>query len=254
MHVATDMFQTNPSQFASDLSGMLEISPNKEWTERWLSFRDLARTTMLKHLDEIGEMFEGKIFNQLAKLIPSKATLLAGNSMPVRDLDSFFPSNSKQTRFLANRGASGIDGVLSTALGTSAVSLDPTVLVVGDLSFYHDMNGLLASKKYRLNTTIVLANNNGGGIFSFLPQHEYPESFEKYFGTPHGLSFQTAAALYDLPYSKVTSWDGFDSAVSGNVNRSRTAIIEMQTERERNVELHRKIWSAVQTVTESKLM
>ena len=117
---------------------------------------------------------------------PMVPLLFAGNSMPVRDLDAFFPSNNCDLRFLANRGAGGIDGVVSSALGACAVSAGPLVLVVGDLSFFHDSNGLLAAKKHGLDATIIVLNNDGGGIFSFLPQAEQEEHFETLFGTPHG--------------------------------------------------------------------
>jgi 2-succinyl-5-enolpyruvyl-6-hydroxy-3-cyclohexene-1-carboxylate synthase len=253
MHVATDIFQTDHNQFVGELVTELVNSPNRAWCDRWLAIAEETRRAILNQISEIGEMFEGKIFAELAALFPAKAALFAGNSMPVRDLDAFFPSSSQQIRFLANRGASGIDGVLSTALGTSAVIQEPTVLVLGDLSFYHDMNGLLAAKLYNLNATIVLVNNNGGGIFSFLPQREYQESFEKYFATPHGLTFQAAASLYGLTYSKAASWKEFRTAVSQNMNRSGAAIVEMQTNRDRNVELHRHIWSAGGEAAERKL-
>jgi 2-succinyl-5-enolpyruvyl-6-hydroxy-3-cyclohexene-1-carboxylate synthase len=108
--------------------------------------------------------------------------------MPIRDLDTFFFCNDKNIRIMANRGANGIDGVVSTALGASTVP-NPLILVIGDLSFYHDLNGLLAAKLHQLNITIILINNDGGGIFSFLPQAGLPRHFETLFGTPIGLDF-----------------------------------------------------------------
>jgi len=253
MHTATDTLQTHPGQFVTELTVALGASSSNEWCNKWLAINREARKIILSQTSKLEEMFEGKVFVELADLLPAKTTLLAGNSMPVRDLDTFFPSDSKQTRFLANRGASGIDGVLSTALGASAATENPTVVVLGDLSFYHDMNGLLAAKQYGLHATIILVNNKGGGIFSFLPQREFPETFEKYFATPHGLTFQAAALLYGLTYTKTTSWKEFRNAVSGNLNRPGTAIVEIQTERERNVELHRRISSAVVEESENKL-
>jgi 2-succinyl-5-enolpyruvyl-6-hydroxy-3-cyclohexene-1-carboxylate synthase len=188
-------------------------------------------------------MFEGKIFTELAALFPSKGTLFAGNSMPVRYLDTFFPSSSQEIRFLANRGASGIDGVVSTTLGASSVSEHPTILVVGDVSFYHDMNGLLAAKRHHLNALIIVANNDGGGIFSFLPQQQYKATFENYFATPHGLKFDSVASLYGLAYSNVTSWDEFRAVVAKDIGAPQTTIVEVPGDRERNVELQRRIWS-----------
>jgi len=246
MHTATDVIHTDTSQFVGDLATAVTATSDREWTDRWVAIAEATRETIRNQLREIREMFEGRVFSELAAIIPTEATLFAGNSMPVRDLDSFFPTSDKQIRFLANRGVSGIDGVLSTALGVSSVSPEPTVLVVGDLSFYHDMNGLLAAKQYRPNTTVIVLNNNGGGIFSFLPQRDYPESFEKYFGTPHGLTFQAAASLYALNYSKPKSWEEFRADVTRDKDSSGTTIVEVQTNRDRNLELHRRIESDVE--------
>jgi 2-succinyl-5-enolpyruvyl-6-hydroxy-3-cyclohexene-1-carboxylate synthase len=246
MHTATDLIQTDASLFAGELSTAINSSPQTEWSQAWLQVSRATHEIIHSRLSEIKEMFEGRIFAELAAILPTEATLFAGNSMPVRDLDAFFPGISKRIRFLANRGVSGVDGVVSTALGVSSVSREPTILVVGDVSFYHDMNGLLAAKRYRPNTTIIVLNNNGGGIFSFLPQHDYPESFEEYFATPHGLTFQSAASLYGLNYSKATSWDEFRGTLTSESVSSRPAIIEVETEREANLRLHQRIWSAVE--------
>jgi 2-succinyl-5-enolpyruvyl-6-hydroxy-3-cyclohexene-1-carboxylate synthase len=173
--------------------------------------------------------------------------------MPVRDLDTFFPSTQHKVRFLANRGTSGIDGVVSTALGVSTVTPERTILVVGDLSFYHDMNGLLAAKRYNPDATIIIANNNGGGIFSFLPQREYTETFEKYFATPHDLTFRHAANLYGLPHSEANSWQEFHNQVSRSLEQPGTSIVEVQTDRDRNFELHKRIQTAAVKTAESAL-
>jgi 2-succinyl-5-enolpyruvyl-6-hydroxy-3-cyclohexene-1-carboxylate synthase len=253
-HVATDMFQTEPNRFARDLAGAVAVAPDRDWAERWLAVAETSRTAIRDQLSRGEEIFEGRIFTELAALFLFKGVLFVGNSMPVRDLDTFYPSTSQQIRFLANRGASGIDGVVSTALGSSAVRPDPTVIVIGDMSFYHDMNGLLAAKQYQINATIIVVNNNGGGIFSFLPQRRYEETFETYFGTPHGLTFEATASLYSLGYSKIASWSEFRKVVQRNIERSATAIVEVPTDREENVELHRRTWSAVVEAAESVVM
>jgi 2-succinyl-5-enolpyruvyl-6-hydroxy-3-cyclohexene-1-carboxylate synthase len=177
--------------------------------------------------------------------LPEGALLFAGNSMPVRDLDSFFPGSTRDMQFLANRGVSGIDGVISTALGAAAALQRPAVLVIGDLSFYHDMNGLLAARQYRLGLTIVLINNDGGGIFSFLPQADQPEYFEQLFGTPHGLDFAPAAALYGAQYRRPTSWDEFGASVQAGLASGGLHIVEVRTDRSVNVAQHRALWQRV---------
>jgi 2-succinyl-5-enolpyruvyl-6-hydroxy-3-cyclohexene-1-carboxylate synthase len=165
--------------------------------------------------------------------------------MPVRDLDTFFAGSALPIRLLANRGASGIDGVVSSALGASAVSTEPLVLVIGDLSFYHDMNGLLAAQRHDLNATIILLNNDGGGIFSFLPQAEESEHFEELFGTPHGLAFRHAAEMYKLTYRRVEDPEQFRAAVRDSMSESGVQLIEVRTERQANALLHEELWSAV---------
>jgi 2-succinyl-5-enolpyruvyl-6-hydroxy-3-cyclohexene-1-carboxylate synthase len=171
--------------------------------------------------------------------------------MPVRALYTFFPATDHTVRFLANRGANGIDGVVSSALGVSAAlrglaePAAPLVLVIGDLSFYHDLNGLLAVRRYGLDATIVLLNNDGGGIFSFLPQAAYADHFEELFGTPTGLDFRPAVEMYGCGFERVASWPDFRAAVSRSLTSPGVQVIELPTDRARNVELHRRVWAAV---------
>lgn len=219
--------------------------PDLTWLSAWKAIDCQARTAIETRLEETKEPFEGRAFAELAQLLPDGSTLYAGNSMPVRDLDTFFPADGRSIRFLANRGVNGIDGVVSSALGASAGGDGPLVLVIGDISFYHDMNGLLASKRYGLNATIVLLNNDGGGIFSFLPQAAEPEHFEELFGTPHGLDFRPVAELYGATYTRVDTWDDFRDAVQRGLTSDGLDIIELRTDRDRNVTLHREIWRAV---------
>jgi 2-succinyl-5-enolpyruvyl-6-hydroxy-3-cyclohexene-1-carboxylate synthase len=215
------------------------------WPRRWLAVDRAARSAIEGALAEIDEPFEGRVFAELAGLLPEGATLFAGNSMPVRDLDTFFPSRAEAVALLANRGTNGIDGVVSTALGASVVSNGPLVLVIGDLSLYHDMNGLLATRLHGLDATIVLLNNDGGGIFSFLPQASQAEHFELLFGTPHGLDFRPAVEMYGGRFERVTDWSAFRDALGRALKASGLKVVELPTERGRNVELHRRIWPAV---------
>jgi 2-succinyl-5-enolpyruvyl-6-hydroxy-3-cyclohexene-1-carboxylate synthase len=215
------------------------------WLETWRRLSDLARGALQERLERLAEPFEGRVFSELASLLPDGAVLYVGNSMPVRDLDSFFPSSPRAIRVLGNRGASGIDGLISSALGVAAAGVGPVVLVVGDLAFYHDMNGLLAAKLHRLRATIVLINNDGGGIFSFLPQAEYPEHFEALFGTPHGLEFRRAADLYGAAFARADRWETFRAQIRQALEAEGLSIVEVRTVRDRNVLLHRELWAAV---------
>ena len=181
----------------------------------------------------------------LRDVIPDGATW-AGNSMPVRDVDSFFQPR-QQVRAMANRGASGIDGVVSSALGVAAAKQGRVVLVIGDISFYHDMNGLIAAKRFGLDATIVLVNNDGGGIFSFLAQHEDVTTFETLFGTPHGLDFRPVAQLYGLDWTTANSPSEYKVALQASFARPGVSVIEVKTDREANLRAHQGIWRDVAT-------
>ncbi len=250
--IASDVLHAQPRSLCQALLGALSSSARRrgadtpsEWAGRWQRTAQRARDALRSRLGEEPGLSEPGVFAELAELLPAGASLFAGNSMPVRDLDTFFPGGVRFVRFLANRGASGIDGVVSSALGASAVSPDPLVLVIGDLSFYHDMNGLLAARRHNLQATIVLLHTDGGGIFSFLPQSADPEHFEELFGTPHGLDFRPAAEMYGLPYHRVDSWEGFLDAVRQSMGSPGVGLVEVRTDRRANARLHRELWNEV---------
>lgn len=227
------------------LAGHTAPAGAQEWVACWQQANSAARAALTAGIAAFDQPFEGRVFPELAHLLPEGALLIAGNSMPVRDLDTFFPGGKRDRRFLANRGASGIDGVVSTALGAAAAGDRPVVLVIGDLSFFHDMNGLLAAGRYGLNLTIVLINNDGGGIFSFLPQAGQPVYFEQLFGTPHGLDFAPVADLYGARLTRPASWDEFWVAVRAGLAEGGLHIVEVRTDRAANVTQHRAVWDRV---------
>ncbi len=218
---------------------------SREWTQRWAKLEKRTREAYDAVLGETDAASEPSVIADLAVVLPNGSHVFAGNSMPVRDIDGFFATHEKAVTILGSRGASGIDGVVSTALGVSARSQGPTVLVIGDLSFYHDMNGLLAARRHNLNATIVLINNDGGGIFSFLPQHDQSEDFETLFGTPHGLDFSHAAALYGVDFQRVETRKQYRDALKASFAAPGVQVIEVRTEREANLKLHQRIWDAV---------
>ena len=247
---ATDRVQVDPHAFCeamfSQLTGTGEPDDSRsDWEFAWERLNDRTRWALNDCLTDNPTLSEPGVIHELGSLLPLGATLFAGNSMPVRDLDSFCFANSRPARFLANRGASGIDGVVSTALGASSVSAPPCVLVIGDLSLYHDMNGLLAAGKHGLHATVVVLHNDGGGIFSFLPQAEAVESFEELFGTPQGLDFRHAARLYGLDYCEANSGPELRGALEASFRRPGVSLIVVHTDREGNVRLHRRLWQAV---------
>jgi 2-succinyl-5-enolpyruvyl-6-hydroxy-3-cyclohexene-1-carboxylate synthase len=153
---------------------------------------------------------------------------------------------------LANRGANGIDGIVSSGLGAAAASDAPALVVTGDLSFHHDLNGLAALREGRCRATIVIVNNDGGGIFSFLPVARHAEPFERYFGTPHGLDFRHAADLYGVPLVRPASLEELRDEAARSLARRESLLIEVRTDRAENAADHRALWAeAVRAVEEA---
>jgi 2-succinyl-5-enolpyruvyl-6-hydroxy-3-cyclohexene-1-carboxylate synthase len=251
-NLADQMIHADARQVCDALTSALSepgahAAERSAWTKAWMTADCRARAAVTERLRTLEEPFEGKVFAELAELLPDGATLWAGSSMPVRDLDTFFPGSERTIRMLSNRGANGIDGVVSSALGASTAGAGPLLLVIGDISFYHDANGLLAAKQHNLNATIVLLNNDGGGIFSFLPQATTtdPAQFELLFGTPHGLDFRPLAEMYGARFTRVKTWAAFRAAVQNGLTHAGLDIIEVLTRRDRNVTLHRELWQVV---------
>ncbi len=215
------------------------------WTTGWVARNSAASQAMQTHAMSFAEPFEGRVFAELQQLMQPGGTIFAGNSMPVRDMDSFLVSDQKPLNLVANRGANGIDGVTSSALGQAASATGHVVLVIGDLSFYHDMNGLWAAARHKLNLTIVLVNNNGGGIFHYLPQAAHESIFEEWFGTPANLDFSHAVEMYGGHFTSTQDWATFREAITDT--RGGLNVVELRTDRARNVEMHRKAWTAAAT-------
>ncbi|MDR6226718.1 2-succinyl-5-enolpyruvyl-6-hydroxy-3-cyclohexene-1-carboxylic-acid synthase [Desmospora profundinema] len=242
--VAAGMIYADPVSLARKVAAAIKEPAPDAWFRTWRKLNQSARETMERERER-EELSEGRVIPELVDLLPEGSLLFVGNSMPVRDLDSFFLRPGKTLRTLANRGANGIDGVVSTALGAS-VAHDRTVLVVGDLSFYHDLNGLLAAKLHRLDVTVVVIHNDGGGIFSYLPQAQGdPGSFERLFGTPIGLDYEPAVRMFGGVFSRVESWGAFREAVGRSLEQGGFHVVEVPTDRAANVTMHRERWDQV---------
>ncbi|HEU0072622.1 MAG TPA: 2-succinyl-5-enolpyruvyl-6-hydroxy-3-cyclohexene-1-carboxylic-acid synthase [Dehalococcoidia bacterium] len=237
--------ERDPGSVVSDLLAVRRRKDSEGWLAAWLAAESRARRTVERLLDEEGSLNEISAVTDLAA-VNDTHSVVAGNSMPVRDIDAFYPASDQRVAYVyANRGTSGIDGVVSTALGATARAHGMIVLVIGDLSFYHDMNGLLAAQRFGLRATIVLINNDGGGIFSFLPQHDDAEHFETLWGTPHGIDFSHVAGLYGVGFQRVTTREEYKAALKASFWADGVQIIEIKTDREENLRLHQRIWDAV---------
>ena len=249
--VPATFVHADPAATAIALAGRVDGGRADSWATGWLDADAAATQAMDAWLAALDEPFEGAPFAALAAVLPDGATLWAGNSMPVRDMDGWLPSTERQITVRANRGANGIDGVVSTSLGSAAVAAGPVALVVGDLSFLHDLNALVAAKLHGLSATIVLVNNDGGGIFSFLPQGTasipgagLPERYEELFGTPHGIDVAPIVTALGGEHALVGHRD-LRAGLERSIGRPGVQVLELRTDRARNVALHREAAAAV---------
>jgi 2-succinyl-5-enolpyruvyl-6-hydroxy-3-cyclohexene-1-carboxylate synthase len=251
---ASEMVHAEPRHLCAQLLHALRDrgdvrGARAEWLAEWRHVDDVTGAALERYSCALAEPFEGRALADVVATLPAGATLFVSSSMPVRDLDAFGTGDARPIRVLANRGANGIDGVVSSALGAAAAAREmgtgPLVLVIGDLALYHDMNGLLAARLHALDATVVVLDNDGGGIFSFLPQAAHETHFEQLFGTPTGLDFSSVAALHGAHHHRVHDGATLRRAVSAGVAGGGLHLVELRTDRARNVVLHREAWAAV---------
>jgi 2-succinyl-5-enolpyruvyl-6-hydroxy-3-cyclohexene-1-carboxylate synthase len=261
----------------------------QDWLASWRSADERAAEAVLGVLDD-GELSEPAVAVELGVLLPAHATLYVASSMPVRDIETFWPVRPDPPRVLCNRGANGIDGTVSSAFGAAAHGagpvdgrrrpgrFNPVVLLIGDVALAHDIGGLLAATRLGLKLTIVLLDNGGGGIFDFLAisrarmalapdagehlglhsgadrpatSHEGEDVYTRHVATPTGLDFAKAAALYGLEHQRVATTGELRAALERALSPAvGSTVVHVQTDRARNVELHRRVWSAVSRVSE----
>lgn len=243
-NLGTMMVQCDEAIFCHTIKAFFTEARQTQYFSIWKDLNHIAKETIASYLKSMNDLDEGKVIYELAKVIPENSTIFAGNSMPIRDVDTFFHQTRKNIHLMANRGANGIDGVVSTAIG-AAVYRNPLYLVIGDLSFFHDLNGLLAAKLNDISINIILINNDGGGIFSFLPQSKLDRHYELLFGTPIGIDFSYAMKMYGGEYCKITNWGEFDQAIEATAEKSGIHVIEVQTNRQANLESHRNMWRLI---------
>jgi 2-succinyl-5-enolpyruvyl-6-hydroxy-3-cyclohexene-1-carboxylate synthase len=239
---------------ASALWQLSDVPPasDPDWLAGWRGADERAAEAILGTLGAAG-LCEPAVAAELGVLLPSEATLFVASSMPVRDIESFWPVRPDTPRVLCNRGANGIDGTVSSAFGAAAATAEPVVLLIGDVALAYDIGGLLAHRRLGLDLTIVLLNNGGGGIFDFLPvarsqSARRDDVYTTHIATPPGLDFAQVAELYGLGHECVTDVFAFRAALERSFEDGadrRASIIEVRTERAANVELHARVWQAV---------
>jgi len=219
----------------------LDASADPAWLRSWRLADEAAARAIAATLGDA--LSEPLVAAQLGADLPATATCFVASSMPVRDVETFWPARDAPPRALSHRGANGIDGTVSGALGAAAGGAGPVVLLIGDVALAYDLGALAAGTRLGLSLTIVLLNNDGGGIFSFLPVARERDAFEEHVATPHGLDFARAAALYGCAYTRADDPAAVRTAL--DAAGDGVALIEVRTDRDENVALHRRVWAAV---------
>jgi 2-succinyl-5-enolpyruvyl-6-hydroxy-3-cyclohexene-1-carboxylate synthase len=207
----------------------------------WLKAETEARASLEKRLMATNELFEPKASWLMARNLPAGTPVFAASSMPVRDVESVWPTTKVRHRLYFNRGANGIDGTLSTALGLAHGGA-PTVLLTGDLALLHDANGFLLRPKFRGSLTIVLINNHGGGIFEHLPVAQFEPVFEQFFATPQEADFAKLCAAHKVEHIPVKDWDQFTKLIA-TLPEAGLRVLEIRTERKRDAAMRKNLLS-----------
>jgi 2-succinyl-5-enolpyruvyl-6-hydroxy-3-cyclohexene-1-carboxylate synthase len=216
-----------------------EVVPgDPAWLASWRAADAAAASAIMATLGD--DLSEPRVARSLGEWLGPHATLFVASSMPIRDVEEFFPARDRGPRVLSNRGANGIDGTVSSAFGAAAAGPGPVVLLIGDVALAHDIGGLVAARRLGLALTIVLLNNDGGGIFHFLPVAGETDAFEQHVATPHALDFAHAATLYGCDYHRPQTLGDLHATVKAAVAVPHTTIIEVRTDRIENLALHRR--------------
>ena len=223
----------------SSIKGFLNTihikNQDDSYLKTWQKYQSEMRFK-LNSVERAERLFEGKIVRCIQNALTQPSNLVVANSMSIRYIDHFYQAKEQNIQLFCNRGTNGIEGIVSTALGISTTE-KPTVLLTGDLSFYHDLNGLLIGKTHALNLVIVLLNNDGGGIFQLLPQRE-ERHFDTLFATSHGLNFQGLSMMYGIDYFNIKDYGEFEDVFRRSLCSPGIQLIEVKLDPEKSKQLY----------------
>jgi 2-succinyl-5-enolpyruvyl-6-hydroxy-3-cyclohexene-1-carboxylate synthase len=241
-------FAIEPKSFCESLiSQLIEnkfVRRKSVWLKDFIKSEEISNKIKTAMIDNSKFLNETSIITEIFKHVPSGSNVFIGNSLPVRDLDYFLSNTSKRLNIFFNRGASGIDGVTSTALGIS-VRKRPTVLIIGDLSFLHDLNALGIASKYSIPITIFVINNNGGGIFESLPIAQKVNRFREFFVSPHNLELSGIVKSFGIDYQLIMRRSQLKSHLNKSLNKKHPSVLEIQTNSVKSVELRERYFNEV---------
>jgi 2-succinyl-5-enolpyruvyl-6-hydroxy-3-cyclohexene-1-carboxylate synthase len=240
-------YKDSPAHFCKSMIEAFHASGNIRREDSWLKSYLYADQLLekLKHkiLFNSRSLNEVRIINEFLNSVPENSSVMLSNSLPVRDFDYWASCSSKHFTIFNNRGASGIDGIISAALGIASVKKEPVFLITGDLAYYYDLNAFMTAQKYSIPLIIILINNNGGGIFYSLPVSKYTKFLQEYLITPHQLNFEKLTNAFGVSYSKIKTWKGFSDSLNSATVKKKPAVIEIQTDAVKSLALRKLYWN-----------
>lgn len=242
----TASFKYLPSAFCDEIiDRMNKKQIESEWLNSFVNADTITEKIKNKIISKAKYPIESRIVKEVLDLIPAGSNIMLSNSMPIRDFDYFASNTNKKITVFNNRGASGVDGIISTAMGISKRSKKPTVLLTGDIAFYYDLNGLLQARENSNPLTIILINNNGGGIFRILPISKYKDVFEKYFLTPHNLNFAELTKGFGVKHTLIKNWNHFRNSFNTAIRNKNTQVLELKTDSDQSLKIRKQYWDKV---------
>ncbi len=241
LHMVTLRVESSVQEFCENLIQSVGLVKGKNHLKLLQSASKFIDRGINAFLSRSRKLNEISVVRSISQLIVQGHGLFLANSMPIRDMDMYAASGKNAVRVGANRGASGIDGAIATAAGFSKGLNRPVTVLLGDLAFLHDVNSLAMLRHAAKPITLVVINNNGSGIFSFLPIAQFKNIFEQYFGTPHDLTFSAAAKLFDLEYHQPRTNEEFVKIYKNCLAAKKSTLIEVRTDRAENHRIHENL-------------
>lgn len=251
-HQVSRRIEVEIPRFCHAIIPHLKGSGNQAWLEKFKQKSMRVDERIDSFLSTGEEVNEIAVARQVSRMIPENHALYLASSMPVRDMDMYGAANGPAVAVASNRGASGIDGTVASAIGYAVGAKKPLTLLIGDLAMIHDLNSLSQLSAINLPVIIIVLNNHGGAIFSFLPVAEFSEIFEEYFGTPHQFTFRQGAEMFGLNYANPLTIADFMDVYGKALKSGKSTLIEIDTNREENLNLHNRLQSEIRQVLQNK--
>ncbi len=247
---ASGVCKSSPSLFCSMLLNDTVKESSTEWLEGFIQADVSAGKVKAELTGKSSFTNECKIIPEVINNLPDNSHLMISNSMPVRDLDYFSPQTEKRIIVHSNRGASGIDGILSTSLGIQKALNKPAVLVTGDQAFYYDLTSLLTAKKYKIPLVVILINNNGGAIFGMLPVSSYGKRFKDYFINPHNLNFGAIVKSFNAEHRLIRDREDLKKSMSAAFKEKKLTVLEIKTDMKSSIRMRKEYFKKAGSLPE----